>query len=273
MTMCKKFVLFLFLSIFTAGSFASQSVLSQIEKITDPVRKAHEITMEDERRDNGFGDLTANITMTLKDKNGRESQRTLRVKTLEVDGDGDKTIMTFDTPRDVRGTAMLTYSHKTGSDDQWIYLPAIKRVKRISSANKTGSFLGSEFTYEDLASPEPEKFTYKYLRDENYNGMDCFVIERYPVDKNSGYSKHVKWIDKEEFRPIRIDYYDRKGKQFKTMDLKGYKKYIGRIWRSSEMVMVNHSTKKATILNWDDYRFKNGLQDSEFSQTGIKRTR
>lgn len=258
----------LLVTLAAATSFtATASVMSSAEK------KGWDITMEDERRDNGFGDLTANVTMVLKDKDGNESKRNLRIKTLEVDGDGDKTLMIFDQPRDVRGTAMLTYSHKQGVDDQWLYLPALKRVKRISSSNKTGSFLGSEFTYEDLASPEPEKFTYKYLRDEVYEGKECFVLERYPVSPDSGYSKHVKWIDKKEYRPIRVDYYDRKGELLKTMNVRKYNRYIDRVWRASEMHMVNYKTKKSTTLKWNDYRFHNGFSKSMFSKTGLKRTR
>ncbi len=155
------------------------------------------IAKEAERRDEGFQNFTANMLMTLKNKHGQESVRKIRLKTLEVTGDGDKSMTIFDTPRDVKGTAFLNYTHKQGDDDQWLYLPAIKRVKRISSRNKSGSFVGSEFAYEDIASQEVEKYTYKWIKDEVYDNKDCFVIERYPVDqKKSGYTRQVVWLDK-----------------------------------------------------------------------------
>ncbi|MGD8515231.1 MAG: outer membrane lipoprotein-sorting protein, partial [Granulosicoccaceae bacterium] len=152
-----------------------------------PQEKGLAIAVEADRRDTGFGDSKAEMKMILRNRHGEESVRDMRVKVLEVKDDGDKSIFVFDRPRDVKGTGLLSYSHKVGNDDQWLYLPALKRVKRISSANKSGSFMGSEFAYEDFASQEVEKYTYKYLRDEpcpgNDKGLECFVIERFPVDE------------------------------------------------------------------------------------------
>ena len=116
----------------------------------------------------------------------------------------------FDKPRDVKGTAFLSFSHAVGADDQWLYLPALKRVKRIASRNKSGPFMGSEFAYEDLSSFEVEKYTYKFLRDETCEGGTCYVVEQYPVDKNSGYTRRVVWLDHNEYRVWKIDFYDRK---------------------------------------------------------------
>ena len=175
-----------------------------------PEEKGLAIAVEADRRDTGFGDSTADMTMILRNRHGEESTRYIRSRTLEVDGDGDKSLIIFDRPKDIKGTAFLTFSHKAGDDDRWLYLPALKRVKRISSSNKSGPFMGSEFAYEDLSSQEVEKYTYKYLRDENIDGLDCFAVERYPVDKKSGYTRQTAWIDKQEYRVLKVDYYDRK---------------------------------------------------------------
>ena len=110
------------------------------------------IAREADSRDDGFGDFAADMIMILKNRHGQESAREMRVRTLEVNGDGDKSLSIFDTPRDIKGTAFLNFTHRTGDDDQWLYLPALKRVKRISSRNKSGSFMGSEFAYEDIGS-------------------------------------------------------------------------------------------------------------------------
>lgn len=239
-----------------------------------PEEKGLEIAKEADARDAGFGDFTASMVMTLKNRHGQESIRQIRVKTLEVEGDGDKSMSIFDNPRDVKGTAFLTYTHKTGDDDQWLYLPALKRVKRISSRNKSGSFMGSEFSYEDIASQEVEKYTYKWLRDEVHEGRDCFVVERYPVDrKNSGYSRQVTWIDKDEYRAWKVEYFDRKNAHLKTLNISGYEKYLKRFWRASTMHIVNHQNGKGTVLEFADYRFGLGLKDSDFSKNSLKRAR
>ena len=128
-----------------------------------PEEKGLQLAIEVDKRDEGFQDTTSQMKMKLRNAQGEESIREFYSKTLEVLEDGDKSIFIFEHPRDVSGTAVLTFTHKQGPDDQWLYLPALKRVKRISSDNKTGSFVGSEFAYEDLSSQEIEKYTYKWI--------------------------------------------------------------------------------------------------------------
>lgn len=231
--------------------------------------KGLEIAKEADRRDTGFGDTKADMIMILKNKRGQQSKRELEIRTLEVNNDGDKSMTVFHTPRDVRGTALLTFSHGAKADDQWLYLPALRRVKRIASNNKSGPFMGSEFAYEDLSSQEVEKYTYKFIKDDKVNGMDCFLMERYPVDKNSGYTKQQVWLDKAEYRVQKVDYYDRKGQLLKTFTPAGYKKYLGKYWRADKMNMVNHQNGKSTELIWSNYKFKNGLKDSDFTRTRL----
>lgn len=231
------------------------------------------IANEAERRDLGFGDFTADMLMLLKNKQGDESTRVIRIQNLEVKGDGDKSLSIFDEPADVRGTTMLTFSYKLDEDDQWMYLPALKRVKRIASDNKSGSFMGSEFAFEDIGSQEVEKYTYKYLRDEIYEGQPSFVVERYPVNKYSGYKRQITWIDKAEYRPLKIDFYDRKDSLLKTLTFKGYQQYLKKHWRPDEMFMMNHQTGKSTLLKWSNYKFRIGLTGSDFTQDSLKRAR
>jgi len=239
-----------------------------------PEEKGLAIAKEMDRRDKGFKDFTANMLMVLKNRHGQESIRRMRMKVLEVEDDGDKSLTIFDNPKDVKGTAFLNFTHKTGDDDQWLYLPALKRVKRISSRNKSGSFMGSEFAYEDISSQEVEKYTYKWVRDEEYNGLDCFIVEYYPVDKkNSGYTRQVGWIDKQEYRTHKVEYFDRKKSHLKTLIFKGYVKYLGKYWRAGEMNMVNHLNGKSTRLEMSGYKFQTGLKDSDFSKNSLKRAK
>jgi outer membrane lipoprotein-sorting protein len=238
-----------------------------------PEEKGLAIAREADRRDLGFGDNVATMQMVLRNRQGEESRRELRTKVLEVANDGDKSLVIFDEPADVKGTALLTFTHKTGDDDQWLYLPALKRVKRIASDNKSGPFMGSEFAYEDIASQEVEKYTYKWLRDETLDGQAMFVFERYPVDKNSGYTRQIVWMDQAEYRPMRIEYYDRKNARLKTLTFKDYRKYLDKHWRASEMFMENHQTGKSTRLVWRDYKFKNGLTARDFDQNALARAK
>lgn len=249
-------------------------LIPQVLLAETPEEKGLAIAREADRRDEGFGDSTARMLMVLENRHGQKSERHIRIKTLEVKGDGDKSLSVFDNPKDVKGTAFLTFSHKTGDDDQWLYLPALKRVKRISSRNKSGSFMGSEYAYEDISSQEVEKYTYKWIRDEEHEGLDCFVIEQYPVDKkNSGYTKQVVWIDKAEYRMQKADYYDRKNSLLKSLSVEVYNKYLDKHWRASSMKMVNHQNGKSTTLAWTEYKFGNGLKDNDFNKNSLKRAR
>lgn len=238
-----------------------------------PAQKGLEIATEADRRDTGYGNFTAELTMVIADQRGRETVRQLRRQTLEMPDDGDKDLNIFDSPPDVKRTVVLTYTHALEPDDQWIFLPGLKRVKRISSVNKSGPFMGSEFAYEDIAKPEVAKYTYKYLYDEVVNGHDCFVNELVPAYPHSGYTRLIQWMDKTMYQPVKIVYYDRKDVLLKTLVYQGYKQYLGRYWRPSEMVMENHQTGKKTRLIWDNYRFQVGLNEQDFSKAALKRTR
>lgn len=231
------------------------------------------IAVEADKRDTGFVDQTANMTMELRNKHGDTSTRTIRIKTLEVDGDGDKSMSIFDEPADVKGTAFLTYSHAIKPDEQWLYLPALKRVKRINSKNKSGPFMGSEFAYEDLSSQEVEKYTYKHLRDESKDGVDYFVVERYPAYEHSGYTRMIAWVNKDRYVAEKIEFYDRKDELLKTLVNSGYQQYLGQFWRPDTMLMENHQTGKSTLLTWKDYQFKTGLTDKDFNRNSLKRAR
>ncbi len=230
-----------------------------------------EIAQAAEAYDSGFTDFTANMVMTLKNKAGKTSTRIIRIKTLEVEGDGDRSLSIFDEPADVKGTAMLTYSHGLEPDDQWLYLPALKKVKRISSRNKSGPFMGSTFAFEDLGSQEIEKYSYKFLREEACGDWQCFVIERKPEYKHSGYTRQVAWLDKEAYRLIKVEYYDRKKALLKTLAVSDFNQYLGHYWRPGTMDMVNHLTGKSTLLEWTNYQFQTGLTDRDFRSQSLKR--
>jgi hypothetical protein len=241
--------------------------------LTAEEQKGLDISIEAKKRDLGWQDSTSDMLMLLRNKQGQESIREVKMKTLEVLNDGDKSLTIFNKPRDVKGTAFLSFSHPVVSDDQWLFLPALKRVKRISSRNKSGPFMGSEFAFEDLSSFEVEKYTYKYLGEEELNGLINFKVEQYPVDENSGYTRRVVWIDTLEYRAHKIDFYDRKNSLLKTLTFSGYKQYLDKYWRADKQEMVNKQNGKSTELRWSNYNFKTGLTDGDFNRNSLKRAR
>ena len=231
------------------------------------------IAIEADKRDQGWGDQATTSKMILRNSQGATSTREIRGKALEVKGDGDKSLTIFNTPRDVKGTAFLSFTHTLKADEQWLYLPALKRVKRISSSNKSGPFMGSEFAYEDISSQEVGKYKYKFIKDDKFNGRDVFVMERYPQYKKSGYTKQVAWIDKEMYQPLKIEFYDRKKSLLKTLTQHDYKQYQNKFWRPGRLEMVNHQTGKSTTLLWKSYKFNNGFKSRDFDRNSLKRAR
>ena len=235
-----------------------------------PEEKGYAIAKEADKRDLGFGDSSNDAIFILRNAQGEESTRELTIKTLEVPGDGDKDLGIFHKPADVRGTAVLTFSHGLTQDDQWLFLPELKRIKRISSVNKSGPFMGSEFAFEDIASVEIDKFKYRYLHDEALEGNDCFIVEHIPAYEYSGYSKRIEWVDKTIYHPRKIEFYDRKNALLKTLNFYDYQQYLGQYWRASRMEMVNHQNGKSTTLVRRNYKFRNGFKESDFSESALK---
>ncbi len=249
------------------------AMLALVTYADSPEDKGLAIALEASTRDDGWGDMKATMVMVLRNASGQESMRRIEMRSLEVEADGDKSLTIFSQPADIKGTAFLSHTHPTRPDEQWLYLPALKRIKRISSSNKSGPFMGSEFAYEDLASQEIEKYAYRYLRNDTLGGDDHFVIERYPQYKRSGYKRQVVWIDVEHYRPIIIEFYDRKDSLLKVLRFEDYAQHLGRYWRAGKMTMTNEQTGKSTVLKWQDYDFQNGLSERDFDRSVLKRIR
>ena len=239
----------------------------------DEFNRGLEIALKADNSFSGYGDSKTNLKMLLKNRKGSITERVMKMNLLEVPEDGDKSLIVFESPRDVRGVAVLSHAHKTGSDEQWLYLPALKRVKRVASKNRTGPFLGSEFSLEDLSFQEVEKFSYEYLREEVLEGKEFDVIKRIPLDPYSGYTKQIVWVSKMDSLIHQIHHYDRKSFHFKTQIFRGYKKYLNKFWRPNEIHMINHQTNKTTTLFFEDMAFNTGLSEKDFTQNSLKRSK
>ena len=146
-------------------------------------------------------------------------------------------------------------------------------MKRISSSNRTGKFVSSEFSYEDFGSQEVNDYDYKWLRDEpcpTDPSLTCYVSESYPKNSKSGYSKRVAWTDQSEYRLMQVDFYNRRGDHEKTLEFHDYQQYLGQYWRAGRMEMKNQQTGKATDLLWTNYKFRSGLAESDFDSNRLK---
>jgi hypothetical protein len=230
------------------------------------------IAREADRRDSGWRSSIVEVRMTLTNAYRQTSERQMRSAMLEVPGDGDRTLVVFDQPADVKGSAVLTYSHGSGPDDQWLYLPAVQRVKRIASSNKAGPFMGSEFAFEDLASQEIEKYHYRFVAEDTLDGAPTFVVERLPVDPKSGYTRQRVWYDRQHYRPLKIDFYDRKDALLKTLTYERYQAY-GAFWRARAQLMVNHQTGKRTRVDFGEFRLAAGLTPAQFDVARLSSVR
>src|SRR6056297_1686454 len=209
-------------------------------------------------RDEG-DDRKGNLTMTLVNARGDKRVRKLRQFYKDY-GDTEKKIMFFLSPADVRNTSFMNWSYNDPAkdDDQWIYLPALRRVKRISSDSKDDYFMGSDFTYDDLGERHPDEDRHTVLREENYNGESCYVVESIPVGNDNTFSKTVSWIARDKWIGLKREYYDKKGKLYKTLNIKDYERIDG-YWLITNMLMKDLDRDHSTRIEMENIKFDTGL--------------
>lgn len=216
-------------------------------------------------------DATSDLTMTLI--NSRGSERVREIKQFSKDyGKEEKSIMFFLSPADVRNTSFMNWSYDEAGrdDDQWIYLPALKKVKRISSDSKSDYFMGSDFTYDDLGDRHPSEDTHKLLREEKLNGEECYVVESIPKEKGYMYSKTVTWVIKDKWIGMKKEFYDQDGDHLKTLSVEKYDKIDG-YWVILHSEMHNVQKDHRTIMNLKNVEINIGIDDGMFTERMMKR--
>lgn len=239
----------------------------------DDAGRGLEIAREAEERYDDYTDQRAEAVLTIRTASGDEAVRRMRARSLNTE-DGSRNLTVVDEPRDVAGTALLTHSYDDRTDEQWLFLPALNRVKRIAAGNRSGSFMGSEFTYEDFTGQPVAKFDFRLLREEEFDGKPCYVLERVPKpDTKSSYARHVVWMDKAHYRSLKVEYYNRAGQHQKTLRATGFEQYPNGRWRPGEMTMTNHLSGNESVLAWSGIEFDSGYTERDFTVDALKRAR
>ncbi len=233
-------------------------------------QKGLAIAEENHNRNLGYVDETAQVIMSVTSKHGDTIEHVFDYSSMESMGE-EKSLYKVTQSPDIKGTALLVHNHDSQADEQWLYIPAIKRIAQINDTNRASSFAGSEFSYEDLTSHAIDKYDYKWIRNDSYGGIPCFVIEAYPKQPYSGYSKEERWIDKQQFRNMKINYFDKSSHLLKTLTVGKYRSFRNNMWRPGNLKMKNHATGKVTTIAWDKNHFGNGLSDQDFDMQSMQR--
>ncbi len=221
----------------------------------------------------GWKDEVVSGKMYLYANNGQSVLRSFRRFGIERFGQGDKSIIQFTSPADIKGVAALNYENSGSSDDNWLYLPSTKKVRRISGANNTASFQGSEFTYEDLNDLDPNEYEWEFLEETQIEidgqSAPVFKIDGKPTYRDTAYSHLILYLSKDHWYQTRVEYFDKSGTHLKTKTASRWQSFHEHFWRALNVDMVNHQTGKKTALTFNDYRVD--LSQYTSKRTGKKR--
>lgn len=186
-----------------------------------------------------------------------------------------KTLLRFLAPRDVENTALLTWEGKGGNDDQWLYLPATRKVKRIATSGKKNRFMDTDFSYEDLRPENLALHTYTLVGAERVDDQDCYVIEARPANEreaaDSGYSLRKLWVRKDNYATVKQELYERKGRLEKTTVSRGMVNVKGTLWRAREIEMRDVQAGTRTVMIVESRSLDTGLKDSFFTEAELTR--
>lgn len=214
-------------------------------------------------------DFSAKISMRLLDAQGSRRERALNLWRLNVGKSGEQRyLISFDTPADVRGMAFLVWKHGTQEDERWLYFPALKAVKRIAADDKRSSFVGSDFTYEEISGRKIEEEQHVLLRRESLGDRPAYVIESSPK-RSAPYSKRISWIDAERWLPLQEEYYDSQGKVERTFMADRIEDVAGH-WTVTSRSMTNHQTGHRTEVHFTAPRYDAGLAEDVFVERSLR---
>jgi len=250
------FIMFISMVTLTSSSYSAEMTAYQI------VKKSEDLL--DQAKDS-----KSDITMILLSSKGEKRVRHLSTFVKRYGDNNSKSMVFFDSPADVRGTCFLVWTDVNKEDKQWIYLPALQRVRQISAGGKGENFMGTELTYFDMGSQNVDEYTYTLIKDETIGTETCYVINALPK-KVEFYSRIVVWIRKDNFIPAKADFYDTKGQYLKQGIFENVKNIKG-INTPTHIEMHNKQNGKATIIDLNNIVYDSGLKDDIFTERYMTR--
>ncbi len=265
MNMLKHIVTGMVIATFTISGSSVTPVFAELPDID-----AYQAVLNTDERPDGE-DLITSLEMTLINKRGQKRIRQVLTYRRDYEDKTTKMVMFFQEPADVKNTGFLTwnYDEEGKDDDQWLYLPALKKIRRISSSKKKNYFMGTDFTYEDMGDRNINDYTYKHLGTEVIDGIECYHIEMMPksndIVKKTGYGRGEMWIRPDNWVGIKTVFYDKKLKLLKELTMSDIEQIDG-FWTMKTMTMVNEQKKHTTIFKFSDITYDSGLDDDMFSQ-------
>lgn len=219
-----------------------------------------------------YADSTSDTTMTLTNKSGQQRVRkTFGTSKLDTNGIDNKRMTRFLEPTDVKGTVSLLVEHSDKDDDIWIYLPSVKKVRRLISSNKKDSFVGTDFSYGDVIGHKVKEWNHTIVKEEDVDGKPCYVIESTPKDAtvktNTGYSKRIGWIQKDNFVTVKAVAYDEAGELLKEAKYSHWKEVdtVKHKWQAGILEAKNLQTGHSTVITIDQFKVNNGVKDDFFT--------
>ena len=219
-----------------------------------------------------YADSTSDTTMTLTNKSGQQRiRKTFGTTKLDTNGLDNKRMTRFLEPADVKGTVSLLIEHSDKDDDIWIYLPSVKKVRRLISSNKKDSFVGTDFSYGDVIGHKVKEWNHTLVKEEDVDGKPCYVIESTPKDAtvktNTGYSKRIGWIQKDNFVTVKAVAYDEAGELLKEAKYSHWKEVdtVKHKWQAGILEAKNLQTGHSTVITIDQFKVNNGVKDDFFT--------
>lgn len=218
-------------------------------------------------------DLSVEIEMRII-KSGRERSRELSMIIMENEDGSEKSLIRFLSPTDVRGTGFLSIINPESTNEQYLYLPALGKPRRISSEDRGGQFMGSDFTYEDI-SPDKEDYEYRLLNSDYINENEVYVVESIPktekLKKDLGFAKKISYISKDQYFLIRAEYLNEKEEQIRILEVSDYKQIIDEFWLGTYMLMEDLIKDSKTVLVYKNLIANTGIDESYFTIRELSR--
>ncbi len=221
-------------------------------------------------------DMQSDMKLILRNARGEERKRDVAFYSRDTEDDLSRMLMRFQAPADVKGTSYLSLETSGGDDENYLYLPALRRVKKIASSGSGGNFMSSDFTYYDIGMPELEDWKYRLLREEEKKGQACYVIECLPAtDKildDTGYGKIIRWVEKKRFNTVWSEYYDNGLNKWKELEVAEFREIKG-VDFATVMIMVDTQTGHSSEMRFENLKVDVGLPDNFFSVRYLQRGR